>query len=126
MSMSCDDQQVAYLEGDPSADAHVRSCASCQAVVAELDDVRDALADPAMWSEPDPSLENRVVAAVERAAAASDADAPVVSIESRRRLRDRFRMPLPALGAVAAALLVGAVLGGGVIRALDRSPSPDA
>lgn len=128
MSPSCDDQQIAYLEGARSAADHVRSCATCQEVVGELDDIRGALADPALWEEPDVNLENRVVAAVERAeqAKAEQGEGAVVSLESRRRLRDRFRVSLPALGAVAAALLIGAVVGGGVIRALDRTKSPDA
>lgn len=124
--MSCDDQQAAYLEGTGAAAAHVRSCPTCQAVVDELDDIRQALADPALWAEPDPSLESRVVAAVERAdiEARSGAPAPVVSMERRRRLRDRLRSPLPALALVAAALLLGGVIGGGIIKALDRSRAP--
>jgi hypothetical protein len=128
MSTSCDDQQIAYLEGETEATAHVRSCATCQAVVSELDDIREAMADPAMWAEPDAGLERRVVAAVERAEidAREPAPAPVVTLDERRRLRDRLRIPLPALGLVAAALLFGAVLGGGLMRAVDRSSSPDA
>jgi anti-sigma-K factor RskA len=123
MSMSCDDQQAAYLEGVGSADEHVRSCPTCGAIIDELDDIREAMTDPAMWAEPDPNLENRVVAAVERAE--MEEAAPVVSLTERRRLRDRFRVSLPAVATIAACLLIGAVVGAGVMRAADRSSSPD-
>ena len=129
MTTSCDDHQIAYLEGARPAEVHVRTCPNCQAVVAELDEIRDAMAQPAMWEEPDASLESRVVAAVERAQmeqAAGEAAAPVVPLESRRRLRDRIRFTPLLVGAVAAVLLFGAVLGGGLVKILDRGPSADA
>jgi hypothetical protein len=124
VTTSCDDHQIAYLEGARPAEVHVRTCPNCQAVVAELDEIRDAMAQPAMWAEPDPSLESRVVAAVERAdMEKADSAAPVVPIESRRR---RFRLTPILVGAVAAALLLGAVLGGGLVKVLDRGPGSDA
>jgi len=127
LSTSCDDQQIAYLEGARSAAAHVRSCATCQEVVSDLDEIRQSLTDPAMWAEPDPNLENRVVAAVERAEQEAREAAPApASLGERRRLRDRLRLPLPALGLVAAALLIGAVVGGGVVQLMHRTSSPDA
>jgi len=132
-SMSCEDQQIAYLEGTEAAATHVHTCATCQVVVGDLDGIRDVLTDGASWMEPDPSLESRVVAAVERAAMGGDVSAeaatpraPVVSLDARRRVRGRFRIPLPALGLVAAALLLGAVLGGGLIHVLDRGPGSEA
>ena len=123
MTTSCDDHQIAYLEGARPSEVHVRTCPNCQAVVAELDEIRDAMAQPAMWAEPDPSLESRVVAAVERAdMEQAGSAAPVVPLKSRRRLR--FTPIL--VGAVAAVLLLGAVLGGGLVKILDRGPGADA
>ena len=127
---TCDEQQIAYLEGDDEAVAHVRSCATCQLVAADLDGILEALGDESAWADPDPSLEDRVVDAVTRAAAEagassrSDTAGNVVSLDARRERRTRFRVPLPALG-IAAAVLFGAVFGGGLVRMLDRGPSAD-
>jgi hypothetical protein len=125
--MSCDDQQIAYLEGDVSAADHVGSCPTCQEVAGELDAIREAMADPALWSEPSPDLEQRVVAAVEGAGRAEEQPAPVISLDGRRRARDRMRIPTRALAlAAAVGVLLGAVVAGGLSQVLDRSPAPDA
>jgi len=52
-----DDDRVAYLAGDDAAPLTA-------AERAEMDDLRGALADPAVWMEPDADLEERVVAAI--------------------------------------------------------------
>jgi hypothetical protein len=54
---STDDDRIAYLAGD---DAKSLSAAER----AELDETRALLRSPAAWAEPDPGLEDRVVAAV--------------------------------------------------------------
>jgi Anti-sigma-K factor rskA len=54
--MSSDDQ-IAYLAGDEGA-------ALTPAERAEMDEVRAALGHPAVWIEPSPELEDRVVAAI--------------------------------------------------------------
>ncbi len=61
---TCEDQQVRYLASERAAQAHVQSCAVCQAMVEELDGIREALGDALFWVEPDPTLEDRVVAAL--------------------------------------------------------------
>jgi hypothetical protein len=129
VTTSCDEHQIAYLEGARPSEVHVRTCPNCQAVVADLDEIRDAVSQPAMWAEPDSSLESRVVAAVQRADMDQVADqgaARVVPIESRRSLRDRIRFTPVLVGAVAAVLLLGAVRGGGLVKGLDRGPGSDA
>ena len=64
MTPTCEDHQIAYLQGEEAARGHVGSCATCRSTVAELDDIRIALADAKFWVEPDEDLEDRVVAAV--------------------------------------------------------------
>ena len=51
------DDQIAYLAGDDGASL-------TPAERAEMDDLRAALAHPAVWIEPDAELEERVVAAI--------------------------------------------------------------
>ncbi len=52
-----EDDRIAYLAGE---DAHSLSAAER----AELDEVRSLLESPATWAQPDPDLEDRVVAAI--------------------------------------------------------------
>jgi hypothetical protein len=99
-----DEERIAYLAGDTTAplDADER---------ADLDSLRGVLADPAVWAEPGPDLEEQVVAAITRAAhrnsvppAASSerVAAPVDELAGRRRSR---RVIYAVIGLAAAVLL---------------------
>jgi hypothetical protein len=83
------DDRISYLAGDDSAPLTPTERA-------EMDDLRAALAHPAVWIEPDADLEERVVAAI-------------ADIGSRNRSR-KFRYAI--LGGAAAVLLaVGLTIG---------------
>ena len=79
-----DDERIAYLAGqlesplDPAESAEM----------AELDDLRALLADPAVWAEPSPDLEDRVTISVAQAAAeearAAATDAREAALEARQ------------------------------------------
>jgi hypothetical protein len=79
-----DDERIAYLAGqlesplDPAESAEM----------AELDDLRALLADPALWAEPSPDLEDRIAISVAQAAAddarAAATDAREAALEARR------------------------------------------
>jgi Anti-sigma-K factor rskA, C-terminal len=79
-----DDERIAYLAGqlenrlDPAESAEL----------AELDQMRALLADPAMWAEPSADLEDRVTLAVTQAAAeearAAATDARAAAAEARQ------------------------------------------
>ena len=88
-----DEERIAYLAGEPGGETGPDERA-------ELDDLQAFLADPTVWAEPSPALEDRVVAAVteasEGAATAPRGDQP------RRQSRRR-----------AAAVTGGLVRGGG-------------
>jgi hypothetical protein len=99
--MTNDDDRIAHLMGE-SADA------VDEADRAALDDLRDLLADPAVWADPPDDLEGRIVASI-------SAEAPRRPVEvdrSRRRHRPAAVRWIVAATAVAAALLVAAVAGG--------------
>jgi hypothetical protein len=98
-----DNERIAYLSGEP-----VESLTPQER--AELDELRELLEAPAAWEEPDPGLEDRVVAAIAAeagAVAAPKAGKPV-------RPRWRLRRPVLALGgglaAAAAAIAVALVI----------------
>jgi Anti-sigma-K factor rskA len=59
-----DDESIAYLAGEPVAPRE-------PAERAELDRLRGALADPAVWVEPSPDLQERIVGAIAGAGATS-------------------------------------------------------
>jgi len=108
-----DDERIAYLAGDSSG------AALDPADLAELDDLRELLADPALWVEPDAGLAQRVLdgIAAERpadTAAERPADtaperlADVVPISEHRTRRLRYAL----LGAAAALIVaVGVAVG---------------
>jgi hypothetical protein len=88
-----DDDRIAYLAGEAagSLSAQERS---------ELDELRGLLSAPATWEEPDPGLEDRVVAAI-----SDEAQARPSSAHMRRRVFLRspiFRRPAYAIGGFAA------------------------
>ncbi len=112
-----DDDRIAYLAGEPTGsidDLDAR---------ADLDELRVLLADPGLWDEPPPELEDAVVSAVARAAGTSvaltavhappaesattvrpaEATAPVIPIDRHRR---RWARSVTLLGAAAAAVIV--------------------
>jgi fermentation-respiration switch protein FrsA (DUF1100 family) len=110
-----DDDRIAYLAGEPTGpidDMDAR---------ADLDELRALLADPGLWDEPAPTLEDAVVSAVARAAATppvrtiapappaaattvrtSEPVAPVISIDRQRR----WARPAMLLSVAAAAVIV--------------------
>ncbi len=101
---SRDDDRISYLEGE---DAGPLTAAER----AELDRLREHLQADATWVEPDPGLEDRVVAAVAQEAGSARAgrerQASGAGRPQRRALADRLglRAPAFALGALAAALV---------------------
>jgi hypothetical protein len=104
-----DNERIAYLSGEPveSLTPHER---------AELDELRALLEAPAAWEEPDPGLEDRVVAAIAADVGRSPhtAAAPALPRPPRRRARWRLRRPVLALGGglatAAAAIAVALVI----------------
>ncbi len=78
----------------------------------ELDDLRGLLADPAVWAEPDPTLEDRVVAAIAGAAG------PGVPQLVRRR-RNRAVVGIGGLVAAAAIVVALVVVLGGSAKPLQ-------
>ena len=96
-----DDDRIAYLAGHPGADVD-------PAERAELDDLRALLADPSVWAEPGPDLEDQVVASVAAAHVGADAG-------RGRALPRRRRWPIAAVGGLVAAvaIVVALVIGVG-------------
>ena len=94
-----DNERIAYLSGEP-----VESLTPQER--AELDELRALLEAPAAWEEPDPGLEDRVVAAIAEEAGRAPANAKPA------RARWRLRRPALAFGglATAAAAIVVALV----------------
>src|SRR5262245_35454127 len=55
--VSSDDERISYLAGEPAGELDADERAA-------LDEFRALLADPSLWVEPEPELEERVVAAI--------------------------------------------------------------
>jgi len=97
--MSSDDDRVAELAGEDGVSLD-------PADVEELEELRALLADPAVWAEPDASLEDRVVSAITTEAS----QRPGRPVASRPRARSRSRgWTLAVVGVAAAALIAVAV-----------------
>jgi Anti-sigma-K factor rskA len=97
-----DDDRIAYLagEGDELTDPAQR---------ADLDELRALLADPSVWAEPAPDLEDRIVASIGAEAVPKPAPPPV---EAGAPGRPRRRLVMAAGGLAAAiALVVGLAIG---------------
>jgi hypothetical protein len=102
-----DDDRISYLiGGEPAGDLDPEERAG-------LDDLLDVLADPALWAEPSPGLEDRIVAAIPvPAAGGPEPDRPVgpgvaapgAQAASRRRRR-------AVVGFIGLAAAVAAVIG---------------
>lgn len=125
-SVSSDEDRIAYLAGEAGDSAGARLTPSERA---ELQAIRELLADPSVWAEPAPSLEDRVVAAVTAEAAKSkgqDSPLPLPSrIDGRRSARrDRTgaapRRLLVLSGAIAAAVVVAVAL---TVRSIGGGPA---
>jgi hypothetical protein len=99
--MTSDDDRIRYLSGDDPADAFDDE------ERAELDDLRDLLADPSVWAEPEPWLEDAVVAAVSDAAERGRDRAPVATSRARRSVS---RLRTIALAGAAAVVVFALVL----------------
>jgi hypothetical protein len=67
-----DDDRIAYLAGDAVESLSARERA-------ELDELREALREPATWIEPSPGLEERIVAAIAEEARARPAEPTVAA-----------------------------------------------
>ena len=102
--MTAEDDRIAYLAGDD--DVALRADDRD-----DLDALRGLLRDPALWVEPDPSLEDRVVGAV-TAEAATAGPPPVPGpspAEAGRRRRPRTILWGGLAAAAAVAIIVGAL-----------------
>src|SRR4051794_11911448 len=97
--MTSDDDRVAELAGDGGAPLD-------PADLEDLGDLKALLADPSVWVEPDPALEDRLVAAIAAEAANRSAGRPVASRPQARRHRGRW---LAVVGVAAAAVIAVAV-----------------
>jgi Anti-sigma-K factor rskA, C-terminal len=101
-----DNERIAYLSGEA-----VESLTPQER--AELDELRTLLDAPATWEEPDPGLEDRVVAAIaEEAARAHVAESPPIATPvaaKPARRRWRLRRPVLAFGGLATAAAAIAV-----------------
>lgn len=102
-----DDDRIDYLAGGSAG-------ALDPAERADLDDLRALLADPSVWTEPGPGLEDSVAAAVARAAAS---DGPSRSVPAatrpRRGRRPRVLGAVAGLAAAAAAVAIAVIVSGG-------------
>lgn len=110
-----DDDRISYLSGDEPGDLDPGQRA-------ELDDLLEVLADPALWVEPSPDLEDRVVAAISaagpsRPAATSPAATSPAASQTGRLRRRRSVLAVVGLAAAVAAVIGLAIgLGGGTKR----------
>ena len=117
-----DDDRIAYLAGEP-----VESMSHADR--AELDELRSLLSSAAMWDEPDPGLEDRIVSTIANAAGqpgtrpapSPPAPAPSPAHPSRSRFGAFFRRPVIAFGSLATAAAVIAVV---LVVALSGSSGP--
>jgi hypothetical protein len=96
-----DDNRIAYLAGEDADSLTAQERA-------ELDELRELLSAPATWEQPDPGLEDRVVAAIADEAQPRSASAPARRSASRRRLV--LRRPAFTLAGVVAAAVAAIVI----------------
>jgi anti-sigma-K factor RskA len=94
-----DNERIAYLAGQPEADVDPSDRA-------ELDDLRALLAEPAVLADPDPALEERVVAAISEAAPPNDRRAGDHGAARRRRSTLARAGGLLAAAAIVVALVL--------------------
>ena len=101
--MTTDDDRIAYLAGEATADVD-------DATRADLDELRGFLADPTLWAEPRPGLEDDIVAAIAGEAAQRTAIAPATPDRAKRQRTHRLRNVLAVAAAVAVLGLGGLVV----------------
>jgi len=106
-----DDDRIAYLAGEPASSLNAQERL-------ELDELRGLLSAPATWEQPDPSLEDRVVAAIADEAQARPSRARV----RRRVFLRRPIFPRPAYAVAGFAAVVVAVVA--IALALSNSARP--
>jgi hypothetical protein len=106
-----EDDRIAYLAGEDADSLTAQERA-------ELDELHGVLASPATWAQPDPGLEDRVVAAIAEEAQARPAPARVRRRAFHRRVV--LRRPVLALAAVAAAAAAIVI----AVSRNDTSPAP--
>ncbi len=112
-----DDDRIAYLAGEPAESLSGADRAA-------LDELRSMLSSAAMWDEPDPGLEDRIVSTIANAApqpAARPGRQRARSRPSRSRASAWFRRPVIAFGSLAATAAVIAVV---LVVALGGSSGP--
>ncbi len=123
-----DDERIAYLAGEP-----VESLSDADR--ADLDGLRSMLSSAAMWDEPDPGLEDRIVSTIADAAAQRAPSSPAAAPSptrpsptrpasarpSRSRFGAFFRRPVIAFGSLAAVAAVIAVV---LVVALGGNSGP--
>jgi Anti-sigma-K factor rskA len=100
--VTSDDDRIAYLAGDAGAPVDPDDRV-------DLDGLRDLLADPAMWAEPDPSLEDRIVAAISSEASKAapvSLSRPSVAKKGEQRRRRRLYGALGAVAAIAVLIVI--------------------
>ena len=122
-----EDDRIAYLAGDAVESLTERERA-------ELDEVRALLEHPAMWEQPDPALEEHVVASIAQEAQARAASARLRKPAFHRRLV--ARRPLQAIAGVAARIprrpryaIAGAAAAGAaalIVALAANNPAPRA
>lgn len=115
--MTSDDDRIGYLSGDDPADPFD------DGERAELDDLRALLADPSVWAEPSPWLEDAVVAAV--GDAAERGRDRTATVAPRQRRGAAFLRSV-ALAGAAAAIVVALVLAGRNTNRADLDSSLQA
>src|SRR5689334_17975121 len=94
--MATDDDRVAELAGDEGDLDPIEQ--------AQLEELRLLLADPAVWAEPDPELEDIVVSSIATEARAGHPEAPPNVVPLARKNRRPWLIGLA--GAAAAAVIV--------------------
>jgi hypothetical protein len=113
MERTCEDQQAAYLDGDPHAAEHLSTCPSCVRDQSGFEEIKSLLDDESTWVEPPAGLEDRIVAATRpdqlRARRAEGA------WPGRRTSR--------MLWLAAAACVASGLIGAGAVKFVDRQPS---
>ena len=102
--MTTDDELIAYLSGEGAEGLD-------DAQREDLDELRGILGDPAVWAEPDPALEDAVVAAIAQEAGGAPRRAEARVRASRRSWLRPQTVAAGAVGLAAAVLLAVVVVG---------------
>jgi hypothetical protein len=113
--MTRDHDRIAHLMGEPSGPLE-------EGERAALDDLRELLADPALWAAPDPSLEHRIVEAiVDESLATQRQQARAPERPDRAGWLRRFTPVRLGFLAGAAAAVIAGVLAAGIVSNGDSA-----